>query len=177
MTIWNTRLVDQLDEHWTGQLRPRLEGLTDDEYLWEPVPSWSVRRREESSAPTQGGSGPYVVEFGFPEPDPPPFTTIAWRIAHLVVGVLAMRNASHFDGPAADYLSWEYAGTADGALAQLDQEYATWVKGVRDLGDEGLSRPCGPGSWGTSPTNRTPSAPSSSASPTSRQDWLPRPGP
>jgi hypothetical protein len=84
------------------------------------------------------------VEFAFPEPEPPPFTTIAWRIAHVVVGVLAMRNASHFGRPAADYFSWEYAGTADEALAQLDEEYETWRAGVRDLGEEGLGRPCGP---------------------------------
>ena len=29
----NPALVDQLDWHWTHQLRPRLDGLTDDEYL------------------------------------------------------------------------------------------------------------------------------------------------
>ncbi len=26
-----SRLADQLDVHWTSQLRPRLDGLTDDE--------------------------------------------------------------------------------------------------------------------------------------------------
>lgn len=35
---WNTRLRDQLDFHWSHGLRPRLEGLTDDEYLWQPAP-------------------------------------------------------------------------------------------------------------------------------------------
>ncbi len=32
-----TQLADQLDWHWTQQLRPRLDGLTDDEYFFEPV--------------------------------------------------------------------------------------------------------------------------------------------
>ena len=31
-----TQLADQLDWHWRQQLRPRLDGLTDDEYFWEP---------------------------------------------------------------------------------------------------------------------------------------------
>jgi hypothetical protein len=30
------------------------------------------------------------------------------------------------------------------ALAQLDDGYAAWIKGVRQLGADGLARPCGP---------------------------------
>ena len=30
-------LIEQLEWHWTNQLRPRLNGLTDEEYLWEPA--------------------------------------------------------------------------------------------------------------------------------------------
>ena len=37
------------------------------------------------------------------------------------VGVLGARNASHFAGPPCDYEGWDYAGTADGGLAQLDE--------------------------------------------------------
>jgi hypothetical protein len=143
-TSWNTELVDQLDEHWQTRLRPRLEGLTDEEYLWEPVPSWSLRARGSSTAPVQGGRGDHVVEFAFPEPDPPPFTTIAWRMAHLVVGVLGMRNAAHFGREPVDYFTHDYAATAAEALTQLDAEYATWLAGVRSLGEDGLARPCGP---------------------------------
>jgi hypothetical protein len=35
---WNAELLDQLDWHWDHQLRPRLNGITDDEYFWQPVP-------------------------------------------------------------------------------------------------------------------------------------------
>src|SRR5262249_11931368 len=39
------QLADQLDFHWRSQLRPRLDGLTDDEYSWEPVKDcWTVHR-------------------------------------------------------------------------------------------------------------------------------------
>ena len=38
--------ADQLEWHWSNQLRARLAGLTDEEYFWEPVADcWSVRPR------------------------------------------------------------------------------------------------------------------------------------
>jgi hypothetical protein len=37
MADLTTQLADQLDRHWREQLRPRLDGLTDDEYFWQPV--------------------------------------------------------------------------------------------------------------------------------------------
>lgn len=141
---WNPLLRDQLNWHWTNQLRDRLDGLTDDEYFWEPAPGcWNVRKRGSGAAPVQAGSGPMTIDFAMPVPDPPPFTTIAWRLGHVIVGVLAMRNAAHFGRAATDYHSFEYAATAAEALAQLDAEYATWLTGVEALGETGLARPCG----------------------------------
>jgi hypothetical protein len=139
----NNELAEQLDWHWRVQLRPRLDGLTDEEYLWEPVPgAWNVRPRGGSS--TAPGRGDFTIDFAIPEPTPPPVTTIAWRLAHIIVGVFGARNASHFGGPPVSYETHEYAGDANTALAQLDEEYATWMKGVRGLSDAGLARPCGP---------------------------------
>ncbi|MFE1765616.1 DinB family protein [Streptomyces angustmyceticus] len=141
---WNPLLRDQLAWHWTHQLRPRLDGLTDAEYFWEPVPDcWNVRPRGTGSAPVRAGSGAMTIDFAMPEPDPAPFTTIAWRLGHVIVGVLAMRNAAHFGRTPTDYQSFAYAGTAGAALAQLDAEYATWLAGVESLGETGLARPCG----------------------------------
>ncbi|MBN9756200.1 DinB family protein [Pseudonocardia sp. Ae707_Ps2] len=126
-------------------LRPRLAGLTDDEYHWEPVPGcWGVRRRGESVTPPGAGPGDWVIDFAFPAPEPPPVTTIAWRIAHVVVGVFALRSHSHFGGPAVDFDSYDYPGTAAAALDALDTEYARWTAGVAALGSDGLARPCGP---------------------------------
>jgi hypothetical protein len=130
-------LADQLDYHWTNQLRPRLDGLTDDEYFWQPVADcWTVH--------PDG-----AIDFAFPEPEPAPFTTIAWRLGHVIVGVFAMRNHSHFGGPPADYQSWSYATDAKTALAQLDEAYANWIAGVRGLDAQDLTRPIGPaeGPW------------------------------
>src|ERR1044072_5462672 len=91
---WTEQLSEQLEWHWQQQLRPRLEALTDAERLGDPPqPAWNVRPR---SADGQPGTGPFTVDFAFPEPDPPPVTTISWRLAHIIVGVLGMRVASHF---------------------------------------------------------------------------------
>jgi hypothetical protein len=142
---WNRELVDQLDYHWTQQLRPRLDGLTDEEYFFEPVPgSWNVHPRGASTAPVQAGSGAFTIDFAFPEPDPAPLTTVAWRLGHIIVGVLGVRAASHFGAVPMDYQSFEYAGTAAEALRQLDEVYDAWTTGVRKLGQDGLARPCGP---------------------------------
>ncbi|TWP46513.1 DinB family protein [Lentzea tibetensis] len=125
---WHKELVDQLDWHWQHQLRARLEGMTDDEYFWQPVPgAWNVHR--------DGG-----IDWEYPQPEPAPFTTIAWRMAHVIVGVFGARSASHFGGPPADYLTWPYAKSADEALKQLDDAYQTWIDGVRTAD---LDRPCG----------------------------------
>ena len=139
---WSAQLADQLDWHWTAALRPKLDGLTDREYLWEPAPrAWNVRPRTQ--APDGPGAGEFTIDFAFPEPAPPPVTTIAWRLAHVVVGVFAMRNASHFGGPPADYATFPYAGTAEAALAQLDEHYRRWIEGVRGLDEQALERPVG----------------------------------
>jgi hypothetical protein len=142
---WNEELVSQLQGHWDNQLRPRLDGLTDDEYFWTPVPGcWTVTRRGESAAPISAGASEFTMDYDMEPQDPEPVTTIAWRLAHIIVGVFGMRNASHFGGPPVDYQTFSYAGTAAEALRQLDEAYDAWLKGVRGLGAEGLAQPCGP---------------------------------
>jgi len=142
---WNHVLHEQLDWHWQHHLRPRLVGLTDEEYFWEPVAGcWNVRPRGESTAPMAAGAGGFTIDFELPEPEPAPVTTIAWRIAHIIVGIFGERAASHFAGPAMDYQGFAYAGTAQEALAQLDEGYRRWSEGVSGLGEGGLLRPCGP---------------------------------
>lgn len=147
---WPALITDQLDWHWTNHLRPWWEGLTDEEYFWEPVPGaegsvcWNVRPRDTSPAPMSVGSGAFTIDFAMPEPEPAPFTTIAWRMGHLLVGIFGERLAGHFGGAPTGYTEYDYPGTATAALAQIDAGYATWIEGIRGLGDAGLSRQCGP---------------------------------
>src|SRR5688572_8479981 len=70
-------LLDQID--WARWLVHRsLDGLTDDEYWWAPVPgSWATSR--DGSPP---GPGARVVH----DPANPPFTTISWRVVHMTLG-------------------------------------------------------------------------------------------
>lgn len=153
---WTAQLVDQLEFHWQGQLRPRLEGLTDDEYHFSPAPdelTWGVRPKGTGTAEMRAGAGDFTIDFAYPEPTPAPLTTIAWRIGHLVVGVLGARWHSHFGGPAYDYMTHVYAGDADGGLEQLDRVYAGWMDGVRGLDADALAAPVGPaeGPWADAP--------------------------
>jgi len=81
------RLIAQLDWHWTNQLRPRLSSLVTEEYLWEPVPGcWSLRRQS---------NGKVAPDWAYPQPDPAPLTTIAWRLGH-IGQTLAQRANFHF---------------------------------------------------------------------------------
>ena len=141
---WTTEILLQLTWHWENQLRPRLSGLTDEEYLWEPVAGcWSLRPRAEATTSMAVGGGGWVLDFALPEPMPAPVTTIAWRIGHLLVGVFGSRNAAHFGGPPVDYPSFDYPWRAQDALHQLDEMYDRWVSGVRSLRLQDLGRPCG----------------------------------
>jgi len=63
------------------------------------------------------------------------------------------RSHSHFGGPEADYLTWDYANTAGGALQHLDEMDAVWSAGVRSLTPETLGHAVGPaeGHWAEAP--------------------------
>ncbi len=145
---WNGALVDQLDWHWTTFVRPRLDGLDDARYLWEPVPGcWSIRRRAAASGPYIAGAGDTVLDEQHPEPDPPPLTTVAWRMAHIAIGVFGQRAVDHFGADGLTELartSIDWPITATGGLELLDHWYDAWIAGVRALGEDGLGRPCGP---------------------------------
>jgi len=136
-------LLEQIDWHWTTHLRPRLDGLTDDEYFWEPAPGcWTIRRRGER----------FIGDWQWPPPDPAPFTTIAWRLVHMAGPCLDWRKRELIDGETVDVENYPYPGTADDALALLDQGYGAWMDAMRALGDRVLE-PMGPRA-GSTPTIR-----------------------
>jgi DinB superfamily len=76
-------------------VRRVLTGVTTDEFFWEPVAGcWTVHRRSEARGVSADGSGEWVIDYDPAQPQPPPFTTIAWRTVH-IAGV--------------NYLYWDYA--------------------------------------------------------------------
>jgi hypothetical protein len=110
----------------------RLRGLTDDEYLWEPVPgSWSLRRPGQVRTNRTLGRGAVLMEYERPEPDPPPVRTIAWLIAHLVE-MLVMRHDHTLGSHSLRVEDLEWPATADAAVAALDEAWGRW-RSVFDL--------------------------------------------
>ncbi len=144
---WSADLADQLDFYWTVHLRPRLAGLTDEEYLWEPVAGmWSVR---------PDAAGRLRPDFLVPEPPIPPVTTIAWRLDHVTREVMGKRARAIFGGSPAgeaddidmyDDRHWPepVPATAADALADLDLAYRLWHDGLAARDDEAMLRTLGP---------------------------------
>jgi hypothetical protein len=114
----------------------RLDGLTDAEYLWEPVPGGLTVRA--------GADGTWRADALPPvDPEPAPFTTIAWRSWH--IGSDCLRGYLGFfddDSPGGDPLEWP--GTAAGSIAVLAQDWARFVSKVAALGDDRLLQPMAP---------------------------------
>jgi len=127
---------DVLRRQWRDsgeRLWQRLDGLTDAEFFWEPAPSsWTVR-------PLAPEPGRWQIDHDWPPPDPPPVTTIAWRLVHLANG---------------NWIYWEHAfgpgermfpdlvipGTADDARTYWKdsrEPISTWLDQV---GDDDLQR-------------------------------------
>jgi hypothetical protein len=114
-------VFEQLSWHWDAQLRPRLEGLTEAELHWQPVPGcWDLRAG--------------VLEGSWPTPDPAPVTTIAWRLGH-VGQCLHHRWQAHF-GPR----DFESAVPAD-VVAYLDEGYRLWSTAVLAADEDRMNRP------------------------------------
>ncbi|MFN8536803.1 MAG: DinB family protein [Thermomicrobiales bacterium] len=109
-----------------GRLLDRLVGLTDDEYLWEPVPGcWSIRPRAQVAANRSYGSGAWQLERAYPEPDPAPFTTLAWRLCHLASGT-RLRADYTIGTKSLTYDTYEIPHTADAAIAALTAALDAW---------------------------------------------------
>ncbi len=116
--------------------------MTDEEYLWEPVPGcWSVRRRTDGPGPratTLDGAGDWGRDAApYPHPQPPPFTTLAWRLSHL--SELLTLRADHTAGSHRltrdDYRS---TGDAAGATAAFEAGATAWRQALLGVDDKAL---------------------------------------
>jgi hypothetical protein len=118
-----------------SRLDERLGGLTDAEYLWEPVPGCLTvrpvgdgRYRSDGPAPRAGGQ---------------PFTTLAWRLSHLADLLDAQRNGPWLGVPATESPRDGDPGTAADALAVLRGAYDVWRRVLDSTTDDGLAEPIG----------------------------------
>ena len=135
-------LVDLSDEAWR-RLRSRLDGLTDEEYLWEPADGcWTVRTRNDGSR---------RHDFAVPSPDPTPPTTIAWRLWHLIdlygenrapewLQVAPQGDAIGLDDPAGG----EPPATAAAAIGLLERAHDRWEAHLASVAETSLGEQIGP---------------------------------
>ena len=126
----------------------RLTGLGDVEYFWEPVPGcWTIRKSDD---------GRFYADGVQPAPQPPPFTTLAWRLAHLTACYGADRNGTflHVElEPRVLTADGARPGTASEALDLLARAHARWRAHLTavppDVMGERLGRVAGPFAEGT----------------------------
>ena len=130
-------LTRQLEDAYR-MVRDRVEGLTDAEFWWEPVPGcWTVR---------SGASGRWAADYEEPDPEPPPFTTIGWRLDHIVECKIMYREYAFGPGR----LTWpeiDSAHTAADAIAALEAGHAALSRDLQSLADDELDLPR-PTNWG-----------------------------
>jgi hypothetical protein len=108
----------------------KVEPMADEEYQWAPVPgAWSVRRHADGPGPRATrlyGAGAWGRDgYHAAEPQPPPLTTIAWRLSHLSE-MLAMR--ADYTGGSRSLTRETYPahGDAAGGIAAFAAATETW---------------------------------------------------
>jgi hypothetical protein len=127
-------LLDQFDTS-LDIARSRMEGMTDEEYLWEPeTGAWSLRHRSEARTKTPYGAGEWVMDWEEPEPEIVPVHTIAWRMGHLVNGFQGRWVWTW--GERREQPEPTFSPHAEEALATLWAAAARWREGVASLTDE-----------------------------------------
>lgn len=113
----------------TESLLGRIAGLTDEEYFWEPVDNcWSVRRASDARGVRMYGKGEWKLEFEalpLDSAEPPPVTTIAWRLAHLATG-MTLRADWTIGTRSLEFETVEMPGSAAAGIAALEQSTAFW---------------------------------------------------
>ncbi len=110
-------------------VRARVRGLTDEEFFWQPVRGcWTVHL---------GPDGRWTADYAEPDPDPPPFTTIAWRLVHLATCKVMYHEYAFGRGE----LTWDtidHPHTARSAIEMLERGQDLLVADLHALDDRGL---------------------------------------
>jgi hypothetical protein len=140
MADMKRELVDLSDHVWQ-RLRTRLEGLSDEEYLWEPAPGcWSIGPRPD---------GTWRADWPLPRPELEPFTTIAWRVWHVIDMYGEDRAPKWLDVPAQGQpIGLEGPDgpppSAADAIALLERAHDRWDAHLGIVTEAGLAELIGP---------------------------------
>jgi hypothetical protein len=120
-------------------LRRILAGIGKDEFFWEPVGGcWTVHRRSQDRGVSVDGSGEWVLDYDPSQPEPAPFTTIAWRTLHIAGG-----NYVYWDyafGSATLTFDLELPGDVVEATDWLFASHDLWTRELAALTDADLDR-------------------------------------
>jgi hypothetical protein len=127
----------ELADYAYERLRGRVDGLTDEEFFWEPAPGcWSVRRT---------GDGTFRADRSPVPVRPAPLTTIAWRLSHLIDLLAGERNATWVGVQVSGRLERAgEPGTAAAAIEQLERAYGLFRAHVDATDADDLTVPLGP---------------------------------
>jgi hypothetical protein len=113
--------------------------LTDEEYLWEPVPgAWSLRRRGEAMSPRPFGPGEWQIDGAVGDLDPTPVTTIAWRLGHLHSCFAGEWEWTFGERRRHPHLLVDFTPSADEALERFWATMDRWRESVAAMTDEQL---------------------------------------
>jgi hypothetical protein len=124
LDVLNAQLQTSWFALWGG-----LEGLSEEEYLWEPLPgSWSVRLHADGFWKRDGPGGPPVVP------------TIAWRMCTLA-GTQTLRYDWTFGAHRLQWTDIDLPGSPAGALAFLERAAASWIQACAGLSDDDVDEP------------------------------------
>jgi DinB family protein len=115
----------------SGQLLARLEGLTDDELLWEPAPAVLTVRRGPD------GKGQTDAQGLAPDARVVPPRTLAWSIGHLGAGALVRADWLTGSHSLSDE-DVEWPMTAKEAVALLRRGLTAWRDGIGSMTDADL---------------------------------------
>ncbi len=125
--------VFQAFEYGKSEVLQRLVGLSDEEYLWEPAADcWTVRP-----------VGDRIVADFVPGADPPPFTTIAWRLWHIAIDCFDSYSSRAFGTSGSAMPDESFVATAAEATDILDRSLTHFIENMAGLGD-GLWTAIGP---------------------------------
>ncbi len=122
-----------LSDLWCRRLRTRLDGLSDEEFFWEPAPDcWTIRR---------DGGGPRP-DFGLVFTEDAPVTTIAWRLWH-IIDMLKEDRCALLLGlePEASAAETWVPTSAHEALDMLDRAYAAFRRYLEATDETQLDAP------------------------------------
>jgi hypothetical protein len=116
------------------RFQARVEGLSDEEYLWEPVPGCLTIWPGERGSFATGGP-----------PSPGPLTTIAWRICHIGDFLRHERNWRWL-GRQPEQLDRDirHPMTAAEGIAYVRASWRSWERLVSSLTPDEMWEPIGP---------------------------------